>query len=95
MWWDGKITRTFRCRLVQAPGSLGRILAVIGGQGGLVGEIRIVTMGSTAMVRDITVYADDLRHLDRLIQAIHELPEVELLLASSGWVPPGSPCPRC
>jgi hypothetical protein len=47
------------------------------------------------MVRDITVYADDLRHLDRLIQAIHELPEVELLLASSGWVPPGSPCPRC
>jgi malate dehydrogenase (oxaloacetate-decarboxylating) len=79
MWWDGKITRTFRCRLTQTPGSLGRLLGAIGEQGGLIGEIRIVTMGSTAMVRDITVYADDLKHLDRLIRLIQGLPEVELL----------------
>jgi malate dehydrogenase (oxaloacetate-decarboxylating) len=79
MWWDGKIQRTFRCKLVQAPGKLGGLLASIGDQGGLVGEIRIVTMGSTAMVRDITVYADDIRHVDRLVRLIQGLPDVELL----------------
>jgi malate dehydrogenase (oxaloacetate-decarboxylating) len=79
MWWDGKIQRTFRCRLTQQPSSLGRLLAVIGDAGGLIGEIRIVTMGGSAMVRDITVYADDARHLDRLIAAIRGLPEIELL----------------
>ena len=36
--------------------------------GGLIGEIRIVTMGGSAMVRDITVYADDARYLDRLLR---------------------------
>jgi malate dehydrogenase (oxaloacetate-decarboxylating) len=79
MWWDGKIQRTFRCRLTQQPSSLGRLLAAIGDAGGLIGEIRIVTMGGSAMVRDITVYADDARHLDRLIAAIRGLPEIELL----------------
>jgi malate dehydrogenase (oxaloacetate-decarboxylating) len=79
MWWDGKITRTFRCRLTQTPGNLGRLLAAIGEQGGLIGEIRIVTMGSTALVRDITIYSDDLKHVDRLIRLIQGIPGVELL----------------
>ncbi|HVP91278.1 MAG TPA: malic enzyme-like NAD(P)-binding protein [Terriglobales bacterium] len=79
MWWDGKITRTLRCRLTQQAGSLGRLLGAIGDAGGLIGEIRIVTMGGSAMVRDITVYADDLRHLDRLIAAVRAVPETELL----------------
>jgi malate dehydrogenase (oxaloacetate-decarboxylating) len=79
MWWDGKITRTFRCKLAQEPGSLGRLLAAIGEAGGLIGEIRIITMGSTAMVRDITVYADDIGHVDRLVRIIQGLPGIELL----------------
>ena len=79
MWWDGKITRTFRCRLKQEPGILGRLLAAIGEAGALIGEIRIITMGSTAMVRDITVYADDIGHVDRLVRIIQGLPAVELL----------------
>ncbi len=79
MWWDGKIQRIFRCRLPQAPGSLGRLLAAIGDRGGLIGEIRIVQMGGSAMVRDITVYADDLRHLDALIKVVEATPGVVLL----------------
>lgn len=79
MWWDGKIQRTFRCRLSQAPGSLGRLLAAIGDRGGLIGEIRIIQMGGSAMVRDITVYADDLRHLDTLIKVVEATPGVALL----------------
>lgn len=79
MWWDGKIQRTFRCRLEQKPGSLGRLLSAIGGQGGLIGEIRTVHMGGSAVDRDITVYADDLKHLDRLIRIVDATPEAQLL----------------
>lgn len=79
MWWDGKIQRTFRCRLPQTPGSLGRLLAALGDRGGLIGEIRIVQMGGSVMVRDITVYADDLRHLDVLVKVIETVPGVRLL----------------
>jgi malate dehydrogenase (oxaloacetate-decarboxylating) len=79
MWWDGKIMRTLRCRLLQAPGTLGRLLAAIGEQGGLIGEIRIVQMGGSVIVRDITVYADDLAHIDRLVRLIRGLPGIELL----------------
>ena len=79
MWWDGKIQRTFRCRLEQKPGSLGRLLSAIGDQGGLIGEIRTVHMGGSAVDRDITVYADDLKHLDRLIRTVDATPEAHLL----------------
>jgi malate dehydrogenase (oxaloacetate-decarboxylating) len=79
MWWDGKIQRTFRCRLEQKPGSLGRLLSAIGDQGGLIGEIRTIHMGGSAVDRDITVYADDLKHLDRLIRIVDATPEARLL----------------
>jgi malate dehydrogenase (oxaloacetate-decarboxylating) len=79
MWWDGKIQRTFRCRLEQKAGSLGRLLSAIGDQGGLIGEIRTVHMGGSAVDRDITVYADDLKHLDRLIRTVDATPEAQLL----------------
>jgi malate dehydrogenase (oxaloacetate-decarboxylating) len=79
MWWDGKIQRTFRCRLEQKPGSLGRLLSAIGDQGGLIGEIRSIHMGGSAVDRDITVYADDLKHLDRLIRTVDGTPGARLL----------------
>jgi len=79
MWWDGKIQRTFRCRLPQTPGSLGRLLSAVGDQGGLIGEIRTVHMGGSAVDRDIVVYADDLKHLDRIIQTVGQTPEAQLL----------------
>jgi malate dehydrogenase (oxaloacetate-decarboxylating) len=79
MWWDGKIQRTFRCRLRQKPGSLGRLLSAIGDQGGMIGEIRTVQMGGSAVDRDITVYADDLRHVDRLVEVIKATEGVQLL----------------
>ncbi len=79
MWWDGKIMRTFRVRLRQAPGTLGAVLAAIGERGGLLGEIRIVHMGSAFIDRDITVYADDLEHIERLIEAVRRSGSGQLL----------------
>jgi malate dehydrogenase (oxaloacetate-decarboxylating) len=79
MWWDGKIQRTFRCRLQQRPGALGRLLSAIGDQGGLIGEIRTIHMGGSAVDRDINVWADDPAHLLRLIQAVEAYSEADLL----------------
>src|SRR5512136_662199 len=79
MWWDGKIQRTFRCRLRQTPGSLGRLLSAIGEQGGLIGEIRTVHMGGSAVDRDVTIYADDLKHLDRIVKTVESTPGAQLL----------------
>jgi malate dehydrogenase (oxaloacetate-decarboxylating) len=79
MWWDGKIQRTFRCRLEQRPGSLGELLSAIGRQGGLIGEIRTVHMGGSAVDRDITIYADDLKHLDRIVKTVEASPGAQLL----------------
>jgi len=79
MWWEDKIVRTFRCRLVQLPGVLGRLLLDIGKAGGNIGEIRTIHMGSESMVRDITILADSPAHLDRLIETVHGNPDVVLL----------------
>jgi len=79
MWWDGKIQRTLRCRLQQTPGSLGRLLTAVGDQGGLIGEIRTIHQGGSAVDRDITVYADDVKHLDRLIKVVEATEGVRLL----------------
>ena len=79
MWWDGKIQRTFRCRLQQKPGALGRLLSAIGDQGGLIGEIRSIHMGGSAVDRDITVYANDQAHLERIIEVVKATPEAQLL----------------
>jgi malate dehydrogenase (oxaloacetate-decarboxylating) len=79
MWWDGKILRTFRCRLDQKPGVLGRLLTAIGERGGLIGEIRTIQMGGEVVVRDITVFADDSGHIERLVDAVKASPEAALL----------------
>jgi malate dehydrogenase (oxaloacetate-decarboxylating) len=79
MWWDGKIQRTFRCRLQQKPGSLGRLLTAVGDQGGLIGEIRTIHQGGSAVDRDITIYADDLNHVERLIEVVEATEGVRLL----------------
>jgi malate dehydrogenase (oxaloacetate-decarboxylating) len=79
MWWDGKIQRTFRCRLQQKPGTLGRLLSVIGAEGGLIGEIKTIHIGGAAVDRDINIWADDLDHLGRLIQAVETDSEAQLI----------------
>jgi len=71
--------RTFRCRLRQAPGVLGRLLTAVGDLGGNVGEVTMLRMGSTHALSDIAVFADDEAHLESLIRAVKAYPDGELL----------------
>ena len=79
MWWEEKTMRTFRCRLRQQPGVLGRFLTTLGAAGGDIGEIRVLRQGTTEVDRDIVVFAADPAVMDNLIAAAKTVPDVELL----------------
>jgi len=79
MWWEDKLVRTLRCRLLQKPGIFGGLLAVIGAEQAYVGEIKIIHMGSNYMDRDITIFVDDEAHLERVVRAVKAYPKAQLL----------------
>ena len=55
-----------RVELDDAPGMLGRVATAIGEAGGNIGGLDIVEVRGHRMVRDITVFAVDEAHVDRL-----------------------------
>lgn len=70
MAWERKLMRTVRVRNVQQPGTLARLLASISDVGGSVGSIEMLTESAQAVVRDITVYAEDAEHMDHVIETM-------------------------
>ena len=70
MAWERRIMRTVRVRNVQKPGTLARLLASIAEMGGSVGSIEMLTETAQAIVRDITVYAEDAEHMDHVIETM-------------------------
>ena len=70
MAWERKIMRTVRVRNSQASGVLARLLTAISDEGGSIGSIEMLTETSKHVVRDITIYAEDQAHMDRILQAI-------------------------
>ncbi len=79
MWWEEKTMRTFRCRLQQQPGVLGRLLSALGEAGGDIGEIRVMRQGTADIERDIVVFAANAAAMEKLIAAARTVPDVELL----------------
>ena len=79
MAWERKIMRTVRVRDEQAAGILARLISAISEVGGNIGEIRLLTETSKAVVRDITVYADDAGHMERVLEAMRTNPGTRLL----------------
>ena len=70
MAWERKIIRMVRVRNSQASGTLARLLAAISEAGGDPGSITVLTETSQHVVRDITVYAEDTDHMQRVIEAM-------------------------
>ncbi len=71
--------RTIRCRNPQNIGTLAKLLTAIADSGGYVGAIRTVSEGHQAVVRDITVYADDERQLATIIEDMEANPGTRVL----------------
>lgn len=79
MSFDNKIMRVVRCRNDQTLGTLARLLAVIAEAGGMVGEIHIVKEGAHSVVRELSIYADNESHLERVLAAMATNPGTRIL----------------
>jgi malate dehydrogenase (oxaloacetate-decarboxylating) len=70
MAWESKILRIIRVRNSQTPGTLARLLTAISEVGGDPGSIQVLTQSSQHVVRDITIYAEDEAHMQRVLQVM-------------------------
>ncbi|CAH2030906.1 NAD-dependent malic enzyme [Trichlorobacter ammonificans] len=65
-----KIVKTIRVTITDQPGYLGRLTTAIGSEGGNIGDVRLLRSGLTHNVREITLYVDNDRHLERILHAV-------------------------
>jgi malate dehydrogenase (oxaloacetate-decarboxylating) len=79
MAWERKISRTLRVRNEQKLGLLAQLLTTVSDLGGTVGDIVLLTETSRSVIRDITVYGEDVGHVDRLVNAIIANPGTKVL----------------
>src|SRR5512141_2542874 len=70
MAWERRIMRTVRVRNENKHGVLAKLLAAVAGMSASVGSIELINETAQAVVRDITVYADDAEHMDKVIEAM-------------------------
>ena len=70
MAWERKVSRTVRVRNEQTVGQLARLLMSISDAGGAVGDINMLSETSLHVVRDITIYTDDLETFELVLAAM-------------------------
>lgn len=70
---------TLRCKVLDEPGMLGRLICAIGSANSHVGTIQTVGIESTSKVREIQVYCHDKRHLDALMNILAGTEGVDVL----------------
>jgi len=69
---------TMRVRLPSVPGTFARLAGIVGGAGGDLGAIDLVSADRKYKLRDVTVLAADAEHAQRIIAAVHAAPEFEV-----------------
>jgi malate dehydrogenase (oxaloacetate-decarboxylating) len=79
MAWERKLMRTVRVRNENKVGTLARLLTAIAEVGGSTGTIELLSETSQSVIRDITVYADDAAHMDKIIEAMRANPGTRIL----------------
>ena len=71
-----------RVRLENRPGAFAELAAAVGQAGGSLGAIDLVRVERATKVRDVTVLANDARHLDRIVSAIREVDGIDVVHVS-------------
>jgi malate dehydrogenase (oxaloacetate-decarboxylating) len=79
---SASFSSTLRVRLENQPGTFARLAEAIGEAGGLLGAIDLVRVEPDTKIRDITVLASDAVHMDRIADAVREVPGVEVVNVS-------------
>jgi malate dehydrogenase (oxaloacetate-decarboxylating) len=75
---SASFSATVRVRLENHPGAFAALAAAIAEAGGLLGAIDLVRVEPAYKVRDVTVLAGDADHLDRILEAVRAVPELEV-----------------
>lgn len=65
-----KIVKTLRVMITDQPGYLGKLTTAIGAEGGNIGDIRLISSGLTHNIREVTLYVDNDRHLEVILDSI-------------------------
>jgi malate dehydrogenase (oxaloacetate-decarboxylating) len=79
MAWERKIMRTVRIRNEQNPGTLAQLVTAIANMGASVGTINLISETTRSVVRDITVYAENAEHMDKVVEAMHANPGTHII----------------
>ena len=79
MSWENKILRIIRVVNAQEMGTFGRLLTAITAVGGNVGNIELLNESTNHVVRDITIFADDEKHLESILEAVRKNRGTKLL----------------
>jgi malate dehydrogenase (oxaloacetate-decarboxylating) len=69
----GKIPKTLRVMILDKPGYLGKLTSAIGMGGSNIGDIRMVRIGLTHNIRELTVYVDSEEHLEQILDNISKV----------------------
>ncbi len=69
---------TIRLEIQNVPGQLGKVATTIGELGGDLGAVDIVSVLKGILVRDLTVYARDDDHADRIVEGLKELEGIKV-----------------
>jgi len=79
---SASFSAAIRVRIENQPGAFARLAAAIGEAGGLLGAIDLVRVEGSTKIRDVNVLADDERHLDAIVAAVHYVEGVEVVHVS-------------
>ncbi len=79
MSWENKILRIVRVVNAHELGTFGRLLTAITAVGGNVGNIELLNESTNQVVRDITIFADDEKQLELILEAIRNNRGTKLL----------------
>ena len=79
MIYADKIVRTLRVKIKDVPGKFGELATAIGKEKGSLGNVNKVRLDSHYIIRDVAVYIDDEKHLDRVLSCIKKIDGVKLI----------------
>jgi len=75
---SASFSATMRVRLENHPGAFAALAGAIGAAGGLLGAIDLVRVGRGHKVRDVTFLAADAGHVERVLDAVRDVPGIEV-----------------
>jgi malate dehydrogenase (oxaloacetate-decarboxylating) len=72
MSWENKLLRIVRVANSHEIGTLGRLLGAITAVGGNIGDITLLSESTNQVVREITIFADDEKQLETILDTIRK-----------------------